>query len=408
MALDQYKEAAAERQRMADLDPTNLDYQRESLRADLKVLGAKAAQSVWSKVANYNVEQWNAGWELWKPSVIDAATKSQEILRKAKLLAAKDPGNMAWQSDLALRYSQCGDMLMRTVLLHMGKKKMALQYYDRALEIRKRLADADPNSTPLQYWVALSRLSRAGALRRLSRYEEAAEEARQALQVFKALASRWPGNVVFLEGPRAAKKGLSALPAINREQLKDALKATKPGFIQARELAARDSATEKDIADYSGYCSELAVAHFFRGATAQALEKAWQAADLWKRLSPGASHDPSYRTNRTAALVALGAFQLFDRQTMGAIDTARQGLALDSSRVEFKAILALGCLIQGQFEEARAVLLENKNLEAGLSQTFPEAVLDDLRRLRERGVVSSELLKNLEQRLASDLANLPQ
>jgi hypothetical protein len=50
--------------------------------------------------------------------------------------------------------------------------------------------------------------------------------------------------------------------------------------------------------------------------------------------------------------------------------------------------------------------MENRELKVGLEQTFPEAVLDDLRRLRDNGLAVPDLEK-LERRLASGSGKAP-
>jgi hypothetical protein len=72
--------------------------------------------------------------------------------------------------------------------------------------------------------------------------------------------------------------------------------------------------------------------------------------------------------------------------------------------VEFKALLAMGYLFDGQYEKTRAILQENPDLKVGPRQTFPQAVLEDLRRLRDKGLTHPDLDK-LEKLLATHADN---
>jgi len=101
-------------------------------------------------------------------------------------------------------------------------------------------------------------------------------------------------------------------------------------------------------------------------------------------------------------LHSLGAFQLLNGQPQAAVVTARRGLDLDESSSALKAILVMARLLDGQYEQARAILLENRNVEVTPKQTFPTVVLDDLHRLREKGFVPQNVYQ-LEHRLASEL-----
>jgi nitrogen fixation-related uncharacterized protein len=101
------------------------------------------------------------------------------------------------------------------------------------------------------------------------------------------------------------------------------------------------------------------------------------------------------------ACLALGVFQLFDRQSQEAVKTSQLALRLDPTRAEFKALLALGFLFGDHYNEAHRILLDNRDLKVGPRQTFPEAVLEDLRRLREKELTHLDMVK-IEQRLAAD------
>jgi hypothetical protein len=59
--------------------------------------------------------------------------------------------------------------------------------------------------------------------------------------------------------------------------------------------------------------------------------------------------------------------------------------------VEFKAILVLSWCAGGQFENAVVILLDNKHTTVGRKLTFPEAVFDDLRRLRDKGLTDVDV-----------------
>jgi hypothetical protein len=75
--------------------------------------------------------------------------------------------------------------------------------------------------------------------------------------------------------------------------------------------------------------------------------------------------------------------------------------------VDFNALLVLGCLFAGQYDKARSVALEHKDLKVSSWQTFREAVLEDLHRLGEKGLTQLDMAR-IEQRLAADLSNAPE
>ena len=121
----------------------------------------------------------------------------------------------------------------------------------------------------------------------------------------------------------------------------------------------------------------------------------------WQKLSQAAPTNAFYRTRLLRASVALATFQILNRQPQAAIATSLHALQLDNSMVEFRALLAIGYCLNGQKNEANAILLENKDLKVGPTQTFTEAVLDDLHRLAERGIIHPDLGK-IEKLMKAD------
>jgi tetratricopeptide (TPR) repeat protein len=297
----------------------------------------------------------------------------------AQGLAGKDKGNADWQHELARSYSLLGDMYLRA-----GKPPSALEQYDQALAIRQQLVALDSLANGPRLWLAQTHCSRAAALRRLGRHEEAANEARAALRAFGVMASRWPRNALFLEGPRPGKPDLLTVLPIDQDQINDAVAAFRRGFKQARKLAAKNPAPEPARADYARYHSELAVAYLFTKKHSAALEEAENALATWHDLA--ASTNAVLQTNLVPAAVALGAFQLLNNQPKAALETARKGLEIAPGAVEFQAIRALGFFLNGQREEAAKILRQNKEVKLDSGQTFPAAVLEDLRRLGEKGI----------------------
>jgi len=101
------------------------------------------------------------------------------------------------------------------------------------------------------------------------------------------------------------------------------------------------------------------------------------------------------------AYLALRAFQLLNRQPQETIRTCQLARRFDPARADFNALLVLGCLFADQYDQARSVLLEHKDLKVSPWQTFLEAVREDLRRLRAKGLTRLDMAR-LEQRLAAD------
>jgi hypothetical protein len=107
------------------------------------------------------------------------------------------------------------------------------------------------------------------------------------------------------------------------------------------------------------------------------------------------------------AYLALGAFQLLNSQPQETIRTCQLARRLEPARADFNALLVLGYLFADQYDQARSVSLEYKDLKVSPWQTFRDAILEDLRRLREKGLTHLDMAQ-AGQRLAADLAKAPE
>jgi tetratricopeptide (TPR) repeat protein len=215
------------------------------------------------------------------------------------------------------------------------------------------------------------------------------------------MASRWPGNLVLMEGPRGREGNIRYKLRIGPDQQEDFRATFAQGFDAVKTSPATDSRNPLLTEQWGSYCSEKAVFALFYGDLAEAVDYAQKAADIWQKLSRAAPANTDYKTRLLRAYLALGAFQLLNRQPPEAVKTAQLALQLDPTGAEFKALLALGFLFDGRYEKARGILLDNKDLQVGPRQTFPEAVREDLRRLREKGLTQLDMV-TFEQRLAAD------
>jgi len=83
------------------------------------------------------------------------------------------------------------------------------------------------------------------------------------------LASRWPRNFAFLEGPRAAEKDVNLQVSLSPEQRDEVSAAFKRGFQAAQKRFERDMEDAKLQEEFGGYCSEMAVLNLWLGDVAE-------------------------------------------------------------------------------------------------------------------------------------------
>jgi hypothetical protein len=132
----------------------------------------------------------------------DALANFEKSRDLRKVLADSDPQNLEWQRDLAVGYAHCGDALIKG-----GSHQDALDQYHAALAIRDRLAAADIDNVTWQTDLVLDlrRLAAAGDEPR-ARLTKALDLARR-LQTSGKLAADKAGLLVAdLEKRLAAAK----------------------------------------------------------------------------------------------------------------------------------------------------------------------------------------------------------
>jgi hypothetical protein len=130
----------------------------------------------------------------------------------------------------------------------------------------------------------------------------------------------------------------------------------------------------------------MAVVSLLFDDSKEAASHARTAIKVWQKLSQAVPTNAAYKKQLLNASLALGIFELLNRKPRAAIAASERALTLGDSEVGFRAVLTLGCIIDGQSGKARQLLLENRTLEVWPNLTFPEAILDDLHRLEETGL----------------------
>jgi tetratricopeptide (TPR) repeat protein len=411
-AQKHYQEALRIRQALAQSDPGNTRWQRDWLHSRFNLASAQAGESKGAK----RLKVFLAGWKpvvnlTWMPVDVgqqlfaadEKNRKPLEAVRRtmdeAEEFARTDPGNIQWEEDLASYRWLMGDMFLQA-----RRKEEALSAYLEALRIRQELAGRDTNAAALQYGLALSHANVAVALRRLSRPDEALAEARQTLDLLSDMTSRWPGNFVLAEGPRAREGNIRSKLQLSPEQREDFRAIFAQGFDTFQAARAADS---KNAELWGYYCSERAVFAMFYDDIGKAVDYAQKAVGVWQDLSRAASANMVCQQRLMQAYLALGAFHLLNRQPQETIRISQLALRRNPVRVDFDALLVLGYLFADQYDKARSVALEHKDLKVSPWQTFGEAVLKDLHRLGEKGLTQLDMAR-IEQRLAADLSNAPE
>jgi tetratricopeptide (TPR) repeat protein len=408
-ALKHYEEALQIRRWLAANDASDTRWRRDLLRSQFNIARAQASEgkgvkrlkaflTAWKTVVNVTRMPVDVGRQFFVPEDTggNALEAVQKTLSEARQLAEKDPGNVRWKEDLANDHSTMGDLLLGA-----RKPADALSEYRAALEIRQQLASRDTNAVSLQYALALAHANVAATLRRLERPADALAEARLTLDLLAERASCWPGNFVLTEGPGVREGNLRYKLRLGPDQQEDFRATFSQGFDEVKAATSADVKNPAVREQWGTYCAEKAVFALFYSDVAEAADSSRRAVEVWQRLGEAAPANTTYRTQLLRSYLALGAFQILNRQPHKTVEAARSALQLDPTRAEADAFLVLGHLAAGQYDKARTILMEHKDLKVGPKRTFAAAVLEDLRRLKDKGVATPDAGK-IEQRLAEE------
>ena len=167
-------------------------------------------------------------------NLLGAASAYQEALEIRQSLAARDPGNAAWQRDLSVSYDRIGDVQSAK-----GDLGAALKAYQDSLAIRQKLAAQDAGNAGWQRDLSVS-YDRIGDVQSAKGDLGAALKAYQdSLAIRQKLAAQDAGNAGW---QRDLSVSFEKIGEVQRAQgdLGGALKAYQDSLAIRQKLAAQD------------------------------------------------------------------------------------------------------------------------------------------------------------------------
>jgi tetratricopeptide (TPR) repeat protein len=125
----------------------------------------------------------------------DARTWFDQAYAVRAALAAKAPSNTGWQSDLAASYQRLGDLALST-----GKLDDARTWFDKSLTVRKVLATGDPSNAGWQRDLCI-------ALARTAQVRQGRTEAASVLDQARAIYDRFQRSNLFRDDVQFVRVG---------------------------------------------------------------------------------------------------------------------------------------------------------------------------------------------------------
>ncbi len=364
-AREAYQQSMEISRRLAQADPTNAQAQRD-LSVSYNNLGIVALQEGDLKAAR------------------EACQQGMEISRR---LAQADPTNAEAQRGLRLSYERLGD-----VALQEGDLKAAREAYQQGMEISRRLAQADPTNVQAQRDLSIS-YNRLGDVAQKEGNLKAAREAyQQDMEISRRLAQTDPTNAQAQRELFVSYNNLGIV-AQKERNLKAAREAYQQGMEISRRLAQTDLTNAEAQRDLSVSYNNLGIVAQKEGDLEAAREAYQQGMDIRRRLVQANPTDARARRDLASAYGNMAELELSWRRPKEAIAAAEAGLKADPAEGWIKVNLAHGYLFDGQYEKAKELYLANRAVKLNDEQTFADAVLDDFRQFREKGLSHPDMEK---------------
>jgi tetratricopeptide (TPR) repeat protein len=191
-------------------------------------------------------------------------TKGLEIRER---LATAEPNNIDWQESIATSYTKIGDALLK-----LGAGVKALDAYDESLSIRQRIAGLDQDNPQRQRETAVSYERKGLALQFLDQFEEALETFTASLEIRQKLVEGQKSIQWSRDLSVSYERVGDVLVKIGKNE--DALRAFRASLAIRQNLASVDPANkqrERDVAVIFGRIGDTMIILGEREAGLEAL-----------------------------------------------------------------------------------------------------------------------------------------
>jgi eukaryotic-like serine/threonine-protein kinase len=299
---------------------------------------------------------------------LSGSTAARELVVKRAVeyldkLAAESSDDSNLQRELATAYAKIGQIQGNSYYSNLGDSEGAMKSYRRSLEIRQRLAEADPNNRELQSELAESYEGLGDMLYTVNDLKGGLESYENAVAIREKVAAAEPDNIdhryalAVALGRRGDIKGMEGYP--NLGDTPGALESYRRCVSLYEELVKAAPENEKYKAGYATSLQFFGMLQTTVGDTKGAIAVGQKSIAIYESLIAANSKNAKYETNLMSALVFLRYPLLDEGRTAEAIENARRVVrtmektaADDSKNAQAKRSLSVSynnlgkCLLQ--------------------------------------------------------------
>ena len=286
-----------------------------------------------------------------------------------ELRADKDTTNAKWQFDAAY-YLQKQNQFTKAAI-----------YYQKALEIRRRLAQQNPQAYEPDVATALNNL--AALYSDTQRFTESESMFQEALEIYRHLAQQ---NPQAYEPYVARTLNNLALLYSDTQRLSESELMYQEALAICRRLAQQNpQAYEPDVAMT---LNNLAILYSDTQRLSESESMFQEALAIRRRLAQ--QNPQAYVPELAMTLGNISFNAIFLKKFSEAEQMAREGLATDSTKHWIASNLAAALLFQGKYAEAETIYRQYKDEQK-------DGFLDDFKQYVEAGVIPKECEADVEK-----------
>ncbi len=241
---------------------------------------------------------------------LPGATPARELLVRNALeyldkLAKEAEGDTALQIELADAYDKIGDVQGGSGGFHLGQRKKAKESYEKALAIRQKLLNSEPNNPLYRRKIAASYAKLSNIFLVQANTEESLKLRKKALGIYEKLAEGNPDDSSLQIKLSETYANVAYLYTITNKTPQDDEYHQKAISI-ANDLVSKNSGDETFI-------KNLATAYEFYGISLSTKQKYKQdlkfykkAFEIWQKLSSKNPQNISFKVKYASLNYALG------------------------------------------------------------------------------------------------------
>jgi tetratricopeptide (TPR) repeat protein len=232
----------------------------------------------------------------------------------------QDKSNAGRQRDLSLDYERVGDLLVAQ-----GKLRQALDVYQQALAIAKRLADQDKSNTDWQRDLSVSYEKIGGVLVAQGKLRDALEDNQQSLNIRRVLAEQDKSNTGWQRDLSISYNKLGDVLEA-RGKLPEALDLYQQALAIAKRLADQDKSNTGWQRDLSISYENVGGVLEAQGKFPEALEVYQQELAISKRLAEQDKFNAGRQRDLSMSYGKVGDVLVAQGKLQDALDGYQQGL----------------------------------------------------------------------------------